>query len=58
MSDRVRIEVPGEFPQLTLAAWVRIEGVNNWLSSLMLTDDGNRVKLTGKSRSKVRLSWA
>ena len=38
-SDRVRIEVPGEFPQLTLAAWVRIEGVNNWLSSLMLTDD-------------------
>jgi hypothetical protein len=38
-SDRVRIEVPGEFPQLTLAAWIRIEGVNNWLSSLMLTDD-------------------
>jgi Concanavalin A-like lectin/glucanases superfamily/FecR protein len=38
-SDRVRIEVPGDFPQLTLAAWIRIEGVNNWLSSLMLTDD-------------------
>ncbi len=38
-SDRVRIDVPGEFEQLTLAAWVRIEGLNTWLSSLMLTDD-------------------
>jgi Concanavalin A-like lectin/glucanases superfamily/FecR protein len=38
-SDRVRIDVPGEFAELTLAAWVRIEGLNTWLSSLMLTDD-------------------
>jgi Concanavalin A-like lectin/glucanases superfamily/FecR protein len=38
LSDRVRIDVPGEFSELTLAAWVRVEGLNNWLSSLMLTD--------------------
>lgn len=37
--DRVRINVPGEFDQLSLAAWVRVEGLNRWLSALMLTDD-------------------
>jgi Concanavalin A-like lectin/glucanases superfamily len=38
-SDRVRINVPGRFDQLSMATWVRIEGLNNWYSSLMLTDD-------------------
>ncbi len=38
-SDRVRINVPGRFDQLSMAAWVRIEGLNHWYSSLMLTDD-------------------
>ncbi|MDR3636355.1 MAG: hypothetical protein P4L84_21310 [Isosphaeraceae bacterium] len=37
-SDRVRINVPGEFDQLSLTAWVRMEGLNYWLSALMLTD--------------------
>jgi Concanavalin A-like lectin/glucanases superfamily len=37
-SDRVRINVPGEFDRLSLAAWVRMEGLNFWLSALMLTD--------------------
>ena len=37
-SDRVRLNVPGEFESLTFAAWVRIEGLERWLSSLMLTD--------------------
>ena len=41
-SDRVRISVPGEFEELTFAAWVRIEGFNHWYCSLMLTDDWNR----------------
>ncbi len=36
--DRVRINVPGEFDQLSLVAWVRVEGLNRWLSGLMLTD--------------------
>ncbi|MCB1076585.1 MAG: hypothetical protein KDM64_02050 [Verrucomicrobiae bacterium] len=38
ITDRVRLKVPGEFESLTLAAWVRIEGFDRWLSSLMLTD--------------------
>jgi hypothetical protein len=37
-SDRVRINVPGEFDSLTLAAWVRIDGLDNRYNSLMLTD--------------------
>ncbi len=37
-SDRVRFHVPGEFTSLTMATWVRIEGFDRWLSSLMLTD--------------------
>ncbi|MGD9632492.1 MAG: LamG-like jellyroll fold domain-containing protein [Pirellulales bacterium] len=37
-TDRVRLNVPGEFESLTFAAWVRIEGLERWLSSLMLTD--------------------
>jgi hypothetical protein len=38
-SDRVRIDIPGEFNQLSLATWVRIEGLNKESSSLMMTDD-------------------
>ena len=40
-SDRVRLQVPGEFQSITLMAWVRIEGFERWLSSLMLTDGYN-----------------
>ncbi|MEM6278847.1 MAG: LamG-like jellyroll fold domain-containing protein [Verrucomicrobiota bacterium] len=38
ITDRVRVEIPGEFDALTYSAWVRIEGLDRWLSSLMLTD--------------------
>ncbi|MEM7009952.1 MAG: LamG domain-containing protein [Verrucomicrobiota bacterium] len=38
ISDRVRLQIPGEFDSMTLATWVRIEGLDRWLSSLMLTD--------------------
>jgi hypothetical protein len=37
-TDRVRVNVPGEFASLTYSAWFRIEGLERWLSSLMLTD--------------------
>lgn len=37
-SDRVRLQIPGEYQSLTFMAWVRIEGFDRWLSSLMLTD--------------------
>tara|TARA_R110002095_G_scaffold51813_3_gene45226 strand:+ start:2392 stop:4038 length:1647 start_codon:yes stop_codon:yes gene_type:complete len=40
-SDRVRLHVPGKHQSLTLTAWVRIEGFDRWLSSLMLTDGFN-----------------
>lgn len=39
ITDRVRLHVPGEFDELTFSCWVRVEGLDRWLSSLMLTDD-------------------
>ncbi len=36
--DRVRIHVPGEYEAMTLAAWVRVDGLDRIFSSLMLTD--------------------
>lgn len=36
--DRVRLDVPGEFDEITFSAWVRVEGLDRWLSSLLLTD--------------------
>jgi hypothetical protein len=38
ISDRVRLAVEGEFETLTLAAWIRVEGLDQWLSSILLTD--------------------
>ena len=37
-SDRVRLNIPGEFKSLTLACWVRFDGLDRKSSSLMLTD--------------------
>ncbi|QDS89658.1 FecR protein [Rosistilla ulvae] len=37
-SDRVRFHVAGDFESLTLAAWVRVDGLDRMLSSLLLTD--------------------
>ena len=36
--DCVRLDVPGSFPALTLAAWVRLKGLENDFSSLLMTD--------------------
>lgn len=38
ISDRVRLSVDGEFKSLSLAAWIRVEGLDQWLSSILLTD--------------------
>ena len=38
LSDRVRVQIDGEYESLTLAAWVRFDALDRWLSSLMLTD--------------------
>lgn len=38
LSDRVRLRVPGEFDSLTLAAWVRIQGLDREFNSLFMCD--------------------
>ncbi|MEZ6128746.1 MAG: FecR family protein [Planctomycetaceae bacterium] len=36
--SRVRLHVPGEYRNLTLIAWVRINSLDRWYNSLFLTD--------------------
>jgi ferric-dicitrate binding protein FerR (iron transport regulator) len=38
VSDRVRVHIPGEFDSITLAAWVRVDGLPNTNNSLLLAD--------------------
>ena len=38
VSDRVRLSVPGTVPSLTLAAWVRIQGLDRQINSLFMSD--------------------
>ncbi len=42
LSDRVRMRIPGTFDALTFAAWIRVDGLDRWLSSLFLTDGFDR----------------
>jgi ferric-dicitrate binding protein FerR (iron transport regulator) len=37
-NDRVRLNVAGEYASVTYSCWVRIDGFDRWLSSLVLTD--------------------
>ena len=38
-SDRVRVNVPGELDAMTLMVWVRVDGFDRKLSSLLLSDN-------------------
>lgn len=38
VNDRVRIDVPGEYESLTLAAWVRVQGLDRQINSLFMSD--------------------
>lgn len=38
VNDRVRLSVPGEFESLTLAAWVRVQGLDREINSLFMSD--------------------
>jgi hypothetical protein len=38
VSDRVRLSVPGEYESLTLAAWVRVHGLDRQFNSLFMCD--------------------
>jgi hypothetical protein len=37
-SDRIRVDIPGEFDALTLMTWVRVDYFNNRLNALLLSD--------------------
>jgi hypothetical protein len=37
--DRIRVNIPGSYEAITLSCWVRVEGFDRWLSSLLLTDN-------------------
>jgi hypothetical protein len=38
VSDRVRLHIPGEFDELTMAAWVRVDALPHRFNSLFMTD--------------------
>tara|TARA_R110002096_G_scaffold40688_17_gene110390 strand:- start:55 stop:1638 length:1584 start_codon:yes stop_codon:yes gene_type:complete len=38
IADRVRLKIPGAYQSATLAAWVKVESLDKWYSSLFLTD--------------------
>jgi hypothetical protein len=38
VSDRVRMSVPGDFESMTLAAWVRVQGLDRQVNSLFMSD--------------------
>ena len=37
-SDRVRLHIPGEHDSVTFSCWIRVDGFDRWLSSIVLTD--------------------
>lgn len=37
-SDRVRVDIPGEYGSLTFACWAKIDSLDRWYNSLFLTD--------------------
>ncbi|QEG39839.1 LamG domain-containing protein [Roseimaritima ulvae] len=36
--SRVRVDVPGQYPHLTMLCWVKINSLDRWYNSLFLTD--------------------
>lgn len=60
-SDRVRVNLPGEFKSLSLVAWVRIEALEHRFNSLLLTDGFDKGEVhwqlteTGQLELSVRL---
>ena len=38
VNDRIRFDVPGEYESLTLAAWVRVQGLDRQINSLFMSD--------------------
>ena len=38
ISDRVRMQIPGDLESVTLAAWVRVQGLDRQINSLCMSD--------------------
>lgn len=38
VSDRVRVNIPGDLESMTLAAWVRVQGLDRTINSLFMSD--------------------
>lgn len=38
VSDRIRLTVPGEYESMSLAAWVRVDGLDRQIQSLFMSD--------------------
>jgi hypothetical protein len=38
VNDRVRLDVPGEYGSLTLATWVRVQGLDRQINSIFMSD--------------------
>ena len=38
VNDRVRLDVPGDYESLTLAAWARVQGLDRQINSLFMSD--------------------
>ena len=38
VTDRVRLDIPGSYESLTMSAWIKVESLDRWYSSIILTD--------------------
>ena len=43
--DRIKLNIPGTYDDITFSCWVKVESFDRWLSSLLLTDDYNAGEL-------------
>ena len=51
LSDRVRLNVPGEFDAVTFAAWVNVEGLDRPFNSLFMADGFSQGKIHWQIRN-------
>ncbi|EMI19100.1 FecR protein domain protein [Rhodopirellula maiorica SM1] len=61
-SDRVRLNIPGEFDNVTMTTWLRLDGFDRHFNSIFLTDrydDGHlhwQVKWTGEIDAGIKVA--
>ena len=58
LGDRVRFHVPGEFEELTVAAWVRVDRLDHSFNALMLSDGAGPGTFHWQLTSKGKLYLA